>query len=164
MSAMIEDLHKYDIVLIVGNYGSGKSSLAREYFRDRKRIDRHEIRHHLKAMLEHGARWTQEDWDEDLEGLIKRIEYDLIVHLLERNQKIIIDNTSLTVRSRKRYIEHAKKFHKSIACIYLDRESSTLIEQNRNREFSVPDSVIVQLFARTEVPSVEEGFAQVLIL
>ena len=161
---MIEDLHKYDIVLIVGNYGSGKSALAREYFRDRKRVDRHEIRHHLKAMLEHGARWTQEDWDEDLEGVIKRIEYDLIVHLLERNQKIIIDNTSLTVKSRKRYIEHAKKFRKSIACIYLDKDSSTLIEQNRSREFSVPDSVIVQLFARTEVPSVEEGFAQVLIL
>ena len=161
---MIEDLHKYDIVLIVGNYGSGKSSLAREYFENRKRVDRHEIRHHLKAMTEHGTRWTPDDWDEDLEGLIKRIEYDLIVHFLERDQKIIIDNTSLTVKSRKRYIEHAKKFHKSIACIYLNRDSTTLIEQNRSREFPVPDSVIVQHFARTEVPSVEEGFAQVLIL
>jgi len=161
---MIEDLHRYDIVLIVGNYGSGKSSLAREYFRDRKKVDRHEIRHYLKAMTEYGARWTPEDWDEDLEGLIKRIEYDLIVHLLERDQKILIDNTSLTVKSRKRYIEHAKKFHKSIACIYLNRDSSTLIEQNRSREFPVPDSVIVQHYARTEVPSVAEGFAQVLII
>jgi predicted kinase len=115
-------------------------------------------------MTEHGARWTPEDWDEDLEGIIKRIEYDLIVHFLERDQKILIDNTSLTVKSRKRYVEHAKKFHKSIACIYLHRDSATLIEQNRSREFPVPDSVIVQHFARTEVPSVEEGFAQVLII
>lgn len=161
---MIEDLNKYDVVLIVGNYGSGKSSLAREYFRDRKRVDRHEIRHYFKEMTEHGARWTPEDWDEDVEGLIKRIEYDLIVHFLERNQKIIIDNTSLTRNSRKRYIDHAKKFHKSIACIYLDRDSSTLIEQNRTREFPVPDSVIAQLYARTEVPSVEEGFSQVVIM
>ena len=161
---MIEDLQKYDMVLIVGNYGSGKSSLAREYFRDRKKVDRHEIRHHLKAMTEHGARWTSEDWDEDLEGLIKRIEYDLIVHLLEGDQKIVIDNTSLTVKSRKRYIEHAKKFHRSIVCIYLNRDSSFLIEQNRRREFPVPDSVIVQHFARTEIPSVEEGFAQVAII
>jgi predicted kinase len=163
-SAMIEDLNRYDIVLIVGNYGSGKSSLAKEYFRSRKRVDRHEIRHHLKAMLEHGARWTQEDWDEDLEGLIKRIEYDLIVHLLERDQKIVIDNTSLTEKSRRRYIEHAKKFHKTIACIYLNRDSATLLEQNRSREYPVPDSVIVQHVARTEVPTVNEGFAQVLIL
>ena len=164
IATMIEDFHKYDIVLIVGNYGSGKSSLAREYFRDRKRVDRHEIRHHLKAMTEHGARWTSEDWDEDLEGLIKRIEYDLIVHLLERDQKILLDNTSLTIKSRKRYIEHAKRFHKSIACIFLDRNSDTLIKQNQKREYPVPDSVIVQHYARTEIPSVEEGFAQVLVM
>lgn len=161
---MIQDFHKYDIVLIVGNYGSGKSSLAREYFRDRKRVDRHEIRHHLKAMTGHGARWTSDDWDEDLEGLIKRIEYDLIVHLLERNQKILIDNTSLTIKSRKRYIEHARRFHKSIACIFLDRDSDTLIKQNPRREYPVPDSVIVQLFARTEIPTAEEGFSQVLVM
>jgi predicted kinase len=161
---MFEDLERFDIVLVVGNYGSGKSQLARDHFRDRKRIDRHEIRHHLKEMTEHGQRWTPGDWDEDLEGLVKHIEYDLIVHFLERNEKIIVDNTSLTRDSRKRYVEYARKFHKSIACIFLNRDSTTLLEQNRKREFSVPESLIVQLLARTEEPSRDEGFERVIIL
>jgi predicted kinase len=161
---MIENLEKYDIILMIGNYGSGKSGLARELFRDRKRVDRHEIRHHLKEMTEHGVRWTPEDWDEDLEGLIKHIEYDLIVHFLEKNEKIIIDSTSLTIQSRKRYIEYARKFHKSIACIYLKRDSSVLLAENRTREFPVPETVIVNLFARTEEPSANEGFAKVVTM
>jgi predicted kinase len=161
---MIQDFDKYDIVLIVGNYGSGKSQIARELFRQRKRVDRHDIRHHLKEMTEHGDRWSPADWDEDLEGLIKHIEYDLIVHFLERNEKIVIDNTSLTRESRKRYIEYARKFHRSIACIYLKRDGPTLLEQNKSREYSVPEPVIVQLLARTEEPSPDEGFGTVVIM
>ncbi len=115
-------------------------------------------------MTEHGADWNADDWDEELEGLIKHIEYDIIVHFLQRNKKIIIDNTSLTARSRKRYIDYASKFHKSIACIFLNRGTSVLLEQNRSREFPVPEHLIVKLYAKTEIPTVGEGFAQVLIM
>jgi predicted kinase len=160
----MEEFKKYDIVLILGNYGSGKSQVAREYFHERKRINRHEIRHHLKEMTQHGADWNADDWDEELEGLIKHVEYDVIVHFLERNEKIIIDNTSLTVRSRKRYIDYARKFHKSIACIFLNKDTSVLLAQNRSREFPVPEHLIVKLYAKTEIPAIDEGFAQVLIM
>jgi predicted kinase len=135
----MEEFKKYDIVLILGNYGSGKSQVAREYFHERKRINRHEIRHHLKEMTQHGADWNA-------------------------NEKIIIDNTSLTVRSRKRYIDYARKFHKSIACIFLNKDTSVLLAQNRSREFPVPEHLIVKLYAKTEIPAIDEGFAQVLIM
>ena len=161
---MGQDFDRYDIVLIVGNYGSGKSQIARELFSERKRVDRHELRHHLKEMTGHGERWSPADWDEDLEGLIKHIEYDIIVHFLERNDKIVIDNTSLTRESRKRYVDYARKFHRSIACIYLKRNGSTLLEQNKTREYPVPEPVIVQLLARTEEPSQNEGFGTVVIM
>ena len=101
---MFEELEIYDVILIVGNYGSGKSNLARTHFKERKRIDRHEIRHFLKEMTEHGAKWNSEDWNEDIEGLVKHIEYDVMCHYLDRNEKIIIDNTCLTMKSRRRYI------------------------------------------------------------
>ena len=159
---MFDNLDKYDIVLMVGNYGSGKSGLAKNNFKERKRIDRHQIRHHLKEMTEHGERWKPEDWNEDLEGLIKHIEHDIICHFLDRNDKIIIDNTSLTVKSRKRYIECAKKYNKTIACVFLNRDSKELLQQNRIRKYPVPDHIIVQLVAKTEFPSEEEGFGAVV--
>ena len=39
-----------------------------------------------------------------------------------------------------------------------------MLEQNRNREYSVPEPVIVQLLARTEEPSQDEGFGAVVIM
>lgn len=155
---MFGELEIYDIILIIGNYGAGKSGLAKKYFKERKRIDRHVIRHHLKEMTEHREKWRSEDWNEDIEGLIKHIEYDLICHFLERNEKIIIDNTSLTKKGRARYVGYAKKYNKTIACIFLNRESSVLLQQNKKREYPVPDHVIVQLFTKTEFPSETEGF------
>ena len=155
---MYEELQKFDIVLLVGNYGAGKSQIAKEYFEARKRVDRHELRHSLKEMTEHGKQWTPEDWNEDTEGLIKHMEHDIICHFLERNVKVIIDNTSLTKKSRKIYIEYAKRYSKSIACVFLQRDVKRLLEENRQKEYSVPDHVIVHLYAQTEVPSHEEGF------
>ena len=160
---MKEEFDKYDIILIVGNYGSGKSSLAKEHFPDRKRINRLEIRHYLKEMTEYGKRWKSDDWNEDIEGLIKHIENDIISYYLERKQKILIDNTSVTKKSRKRYIDCAQKFHKSIACVFLNPDISVVMKQNRMREFSVPDRIIVDLYSKIELPEQSEGFDKVMV-
>ncbi|UCB45177.1 MAG: AAA family ATPase [Spirochaetota bacterium] len=160
---MKEELDKFDIILIVGNYGSGKSSLAKKHFPDRKRINRYEIRRYLKEMTEYGERWVSDDWNEDIEGLIKHIENDIIYYYLERNQKILIDNTSVTKKSRKRYIDCAQKFHKSVACVFINPDISVVMKQNRMREFPVPDRVIVDLYSKTELPEQSEGFDKVMI-
>jgi predicted kinase len=161
---MKEELDKYDLILIVGNYGSGKSSLAKENFSQRKRVNRHEIRRYLKAMTEYGKKWMPEDWNEDIEGLIKHIEYDIITYYIERKQKILIDNTCVTKKSRKRYIECAQKFHKSIACVFLNPDISVVMKQNRMREFPVPDRIIVDLYSKSELPDKSEGFDKVMVL
>ena len=160
---MKEELDKYDVILIVGNYGSGKSSLAKEHFPHRKRINRLEIRHYLKEMTEYGKRWESDDWNEDIEGLIKHIENDIISYYLERKQKILIDNTSVTKKSRKRYIDCAQKFHKSIACVFLNPDISVVMKQNKIREFSVPDRIIVDLYSKIELPEQSEGFDKVMV-
>ncbi|MBN2322549.1 MAG: AAA family ATPase [Spirochaetes bacterium] len=161
---MFEQIINYGIVLVLGNYGAGKSSLAAEAFPERMRINRHEIRHGLKEMTEYGARWTPEDWNEDHEGLVKHIEYDIICHYLERDKKILVDNTSVTKKSRKRYIDLAKKYRKKIACIFLNPDISVLIKQNRMRQYPVPDRIIVDLYSKTEVPDKSEGFDTLLFV
>ena len=161
---MIKEVDKYDIILILGNYCSGKSSFAREYFSNRKRVNRHEIRYHLVEMMGHGKKWDPNQWDEDLEGLVKHMEFDVISHYLERKEPIVIDNTSLSVKSRKRYIDYAKRYRKTIACIFLNRDVSTLLEQNAMRKYAVPDHVISSLHAKTELPSEKEGFDKVVFM
>ncbi len=161
---MLDGLKSYDIILILGNYGAGKSHLSKEYFPERKRINRLEIRHMLKSMTEHGKKWNPEEWNEDIDGLVKHIELDIINHFLERNVPITIDNTSLTRKSRKRYIDVARRYKKSIACIFLNRDINYLLEQNKRRSYPVPDHLIVNLYSRTEIPNKDEGFDSLLLL
>jgi len=161
---VIEQFEKLDIVLILGNYAAGKSSFAREYFKNRIRINRHEIRHQLVEMTGHGEKWDPDRWDEDLEGIVKHMEFDIIAHFLERGKPIVIDNTSLFIKSRKRYIDTAKRYRKSIGCIFLKRDISTLLKQNAMRAYAVPEHIIVTLQAKIEFPSEEEGFDRVVIL
>ena len=160
---MFKGLENYDIILILGNYGAGKSHFSKVYFPDRKRINRLEIRHMLKSMTEHGKKWNPDEWNEDIDGLVKHIEQDIIHYYLDRNIPITIDNTSLTKKSRKRYIEIARHYKKTIACIFLNRDISYLIEQNRKRNYPVPDHLIVKLYSRTEIPTEEEGFDTLIL-
>ena len=160
---MFKGLENYDIILILGNYGAGKSHFSKTYFPDRKRINRLEIRHMLKSMTEHGKKWNPDEWNEDIDGLVKHIEQDIIHYYLDRNIPITIDNTSLTKKSRKRYIEIARHYKKTIACIFLNRDISYLIEQNRKRNYPVPDHLIVKLYSRTEIPTEEEGFDALIL-
>jgi predicted kinase len=161
---MFEEIKDYGIVLVSGNYGAGKSSLAREAFPDRKRINRHEIRHDLKEMTDYGARWTSGDWNEDHEGLVKHIENDIICHYLDRHLKILVDNTSVTKKSRKRYIDVAKKYRIKIACLFLNPDIPVLLKQNQMREYPVPDRIIVDLYSKTELPDEHEGFDTLLFV
>lgn len=154
------------VILICGNYNCGKSRLAHRYFPERKRINRTEIRHFLKTMFSHGDPWSQQDYSEKNEPMIKHIESTILKSLLQQNEKIIIDNTSVTVKSRARYIRETKSFGGSISCIFIQTPVETLLERNRKRDSMLrpPENVISQLHASTELPSKSEGFKLVKIV
>ena len=161
--------NKFDdlqVILICGNYNSGKSHLAHTRFKSRKRINRTEIRHFLKEMFSHGEPWTQEDYSEKNEPMVKHIESTILKSLLEQNEKIIIDNTSVTEKSRARYIRETKAAGASIGCIYIQTPVATLLERNRKREQAVrpPENIISQLHATTQLPAKKEGFKTVSII
>jgi predicted kinase len=79
---------------------------------------------------------------------------------LERKEPLLIDNSSLTRKSRARYLAEAKHFHAKVGCIFLNTSVTALLERNRMRapEFQVPEQVISSLFAAQEPPREDEGF------
>lgn len=155
-----------DIVLICGLPGSGKSHFAGTYFAQggRKRVNRKEIRRLLFEMTNFGKKWTETEFASNDEFLVNHVERKIIEHLLQTKQKILIDNTNISVEARKPFLTIAHQAGRSIGAIFIDTPVLRCLERNRAREDALPERVISRLAAEKELPRPEEGFKEVLIV
>lgn len=158
--------HKLDIVVICGLPGAGKSHFARTYFKEtgRKRINRAEIRGFLFHMTTFGEPWDKSLYDEEDEHLVKHTERKIIENILHHNERVVVDNTSISTSSRKMYLEIARHTHKTIGVIFLDTPLRHCLERNRKRQDPIPENVLSELFARKKEPDISEGFRELLIV
>ncbi len=163
------DLTKFndlDIVVVCGLPGAGKSHFSKAYFEktNRQRVSRSEIRRFLYEMTHFGAAWQTELFKEESEFLVKHTERKILEQLLQEKQKVLIDNTSVTVDSRKRYLELARTLKKSIGALFIHNPVQVCLKRNKQNKFGVPDIVISNLSTHIELPSTKEGFKEVMII
>jgi len=163
------DLHRFlgfDIVLVCGLPGSGKSHFATTYFKasGHMRVNRKEIRRMLFEMTHFGQKWTEKDFAASDEFLVNHVERKIVEHLLQVKQKVLVDNTSVSRESRKPYITHAHQTGKSIGAIFIDTPVIKCMERNRAREDSIPERIIANLAAEKELPEISEGYKDVLVI
>ena len=100
------------------------------------------------------------------EWSVKYIEKKMIEHLLFNNEKVLIDNISVSEKSRIDYINMASKMKKSISAVYVNTDMAVCLERNRDRDIAdaVSESLIANLSARAVFPEKREGFSEVVIL
>src|SRR5271157_1485956 len=155
-----------DIVLVCGLPGSGKSHFAGAYFSGtgRLRVNRKELRRLLFEMTHFGQKWTEKDFASSDEFLVGHVERKIVEHFLQGHKKLLIDNTSMSRESRKQYLTIARQTGKSIGAIFLDTPAARCLERNRSREDSVPERVISNLEAEKELPDIDEGYKEVMIV
>ena len=155
-----------DVVLVCGLPGSGKSYFCRNHFQasGRLRVNRKEIRRLLYEMLYLGKKWSEADFSSSDEFLVKHVERKIIEHLLQNRKKVLIDNTSVSVASRRSYLAVVQGMRKSIGLIFLNVPALRCLQQNRMREDPVPEMVISNLAAGLAPPRPDEGFQEVLVL
>ncbi len=163
----LDALRKSDIILICGLPGSGKSHFARKYFKKsgRKRINRKEIRKHIYEMFNFNDGWTESCYQEEDELLVKYIEKKIIEHLVFNGEKVVIDNISVSEKSRIDYINLAAKLKKSISAVFINTDISVCLERNRSRGAgeALPENVIGNLSASVVLPQKREGLVKLLL-
>lgn len=161
----IDRFNYLDVVLICGLPGSGKTHFSIEQFKNTgyKRVNRSEIRKLMFEMTNFGNKWESNKYDEAQEALVKYIEYKIFEEILRNDGKVLIDNISVTKASRKSYINFIKKMDKSIGCIFLNTPHQICIERNRVNT-SIPENVLINLYAKLELPKEDEGFDEIVVL
>jgi predicted kinase len=83
-----------------------------------------------------------------------------IISCFQQKQSIVIDNTNVSVNSRKEYIRLAKDNHYTITGYYFQSELDTAINRNRKREErnQVPEIALRMSYKKLDVPTYSEGF------
>ena len=115
-------------------------------------------------MLNFGAKWSEKNFSDSDEFLVKHVERKTMEHLLQGKHKLLVDNTSVTKASREAYIHLAQRMRCNIGIIFLDTPLKLCIERNRQRDDPAPDVAIANLSAALELPGEDEGFRELIIL
>jgi predicted kinase len=128
-----------EIVVLCGVPGSGKSTLSRTMFSDYVRIN--------------------------LDTLRTRHREDVAIsQAISRQRSMVIDNTNVTSRVRRKYIEIARKHGFRVRAVCLVCPPSLAISRNSKRKGTkeyVPVSAIMRYYRIFEIPTKEEGFDSV---
>ena len=154
------------MILVAGLPGSGKSWFARDFFSvvNRLRINRKEIRKSLFEMTHFGEAWQESKYEEKNEYLVKHVEKKILEQLLTNNEKILIDNHSVTVESRKTYIDSALAAKKTVGIIFMHTPVQECMKRNLSRPDAVPPMVISNLYSSLVLPTRAEGFREILVV
>ena len=152
-----------ELVILVGNIGTGKSTVSKGYA-----IDGYYIicRDSLRSMLGAG-RYI---FEKDTEEAIHDSTTNLFIHLLLQRKNIVIDETNMDKRTRKRFISIAKydyKYKKITAVIMpqLSKEDcivNRMKDTLRGTPLHIWEEVWEKFNKRYQEPTLDEGFDEII--
>lgn len=93
----------------------------------------------------------------------RKKEFQYIEECLKEGRSVIVDDTNLTVSLRKQHIDLAKKFNARVRGIFMNTSTVLLEQRQKRRRNSIPLSVIYKQIKELEVPTMEEGFDQLIV-
>ena len=150
-----------NLFVLVGVSGSGKSTLAKKIAKElgasAKIISRDEVRFSMVA--EDEEYFSKEN--EVFKEFIRQIKESL-----NTNQNTIVDATHLNCGSRTKLLRAigADLEGAAVYAVVALNDLETILKQNRERKGRayVPESVIKNMYATFEVPTLEEGFKEIM--
>ena len=147
-----------DLYLMCGLPGSGKSTFLKTRIKDKETsaiISRDEIRFALVKPEEEYFSHENEVYTE----LWKRINEALTV-----KKDVFVDQTSLTVRSRKWLLQHVKVKYDHLNIIWVDASLETCLARNKARHGTmafVPEESLIRMYKSIVPPLPVEGFYRI---
>ncbi len=138
-----------ELIVTCGLPGSGKSTYAKKMWGDS---------HVIICADEFRKVHTGRDFYPPAECVINQMVRVTVEVLLRRSMPVVIDMTSLTIKSRLRWIDLARRCGAPVSCVLMDIAVCLCLSRNAERERKVPEHVINEMVNRFVYPTDEEGF------
>lgn len=137
------------ILVMVGVPASGKSTWARNYTENRPNW----------VILSSDAIREELDTDDVFATLRSRL-----IDALNANHNVIVDATNVSRKNRRSYIDIARKHKAAIEAIVFATPYEECLRRNASRDRVVPEAAIYRMVSRWEIPTLKEGFDNILLI
>jgi len=150
-----------NIIVLVGNIGSGKSTLVKQYQEQGYIVI-------ARDMLRYAIGGGEYVFNPEYEPIIWNTELSLLDDFLNKGVNIIVDEVGLSKAMRRRYIDIAEIYDYNITCIQLrklSKEESVnrrMINPHGTNDRKVWGDVWEKFNKQYEEPSLDEGFDEII--
>lgn len=127
-----------EMIIFIGIPASGKSSLYKELF----------FNSHIRVSM-------------DLLNTRNK-EGKLLQYCFDTQSQMVIDNTNVSQKDRKKYIDLAQQNKYKVLAYYFESNVPECLERNKNRKDSINEIGIKAKYKELELPSLEEGFDKIV--
>ena len=137
----------FEVTLMCALPGTGKDTFIAQNHKDLPMVSLDAIR----------RQWKISPRDKKKNGKVIQEAKAQARQFLRKQQPFVWNATNLTQSLRKQLVQLFSDYGAQVRIIYLEVPYKTLLRQNRNREYMVPEKVIRQMIRKLEVPVLGEG-------
>jgi predicted kinase len=134
-----------EVILMSGLPASGKDTWIRVHAPDLPVISLDAIRAELKV-----------EPTED-QGSVIHLARERVREFLRRQQSFIWNATNITRQLRAQLIDLFAAYHARVRIVYREAPASVLFARNRSRDRFVPESILLHMLSKLEVPDITEA-------
>lgn len=140
-----------DLIMLVGIPASGKSSYARQNYKDYKIYSSDELREKLFNDVNDQVHNNE---------LFRYIHKNIIKDLRDGNN-VVYDATNIYSKNRRKFLSKLSDIDCSKICVVFNVDVDKCKLRNSTRERKVPEEVIDKMYNKIETPSIDEGFDKI---
>jgi predicted kinase len=159
----LENLKEPFVIILCGPPLSGKTTFIKKYFPDKEVISRDEI-----LMEVYGSRNYSEAFKNVNQNKVDETLRDRMVEYGKEGRNVLVDMTNLTKKSRRKNLSYfGKKYYKlAVAFPILSTEEYKRRNDYRNETENkyIPSTVLRSMISNYVIPSLDEGFNEIIIL
>ena len=137
-----------EVTILCGLPGAGKSTYIKDRHGSAPVVSMDAIRRERK--IKRG--------DKKAEGQMLQHVKELAKTYLRKSTPFIWDATNITRNDRGKLIDMAVTYKYKVKLVYIEPDYKTLLQQNSDREYKVPESTIKGYLRGLEVPSPSEAY------